>query len=128
MSSDPIWIGVGGLAIAIATSYATSLIQSVKAGRLIERLERAVKDIEDMRDDVGRIPVIEERQKHGDSRLEGFQHAVSSVTSKVETIWLKVFSHDKHIAVTQEQVRQQSHHSFDDIVSDTIPAPPKRRR
>lgn len=125
--NDPVWIGVGGLAIAIATSYATSLIQSIKAGRLIERLETAVKDIEGMRSRVEKVPVIENELGHVKAQLEWFKNVLQTVTQKSEVMWLKLFSHDKQIAVTKEKVRQQSRPSIDEE-GDTDPPPPIRKR
>jgi hypothetical protein len=97
-----------GLAAALIVPFIGALITvgimigSVRA--MARELSTAVADWKKDREKLDKVPLTEQR-------VDQLEDVVAILSTKQETIWTKVFSHDKHLAVAEAR---RSRPSFDE--------------
>jgi 5-bromo-4-chloroindolyl phosphate hydrolysis protein len=87
------------------------------AGRIVGRVEAVAQEMQkamsEWKDDRKQLATLALHEKD----ITTIKDSLIAATKRVDELWRKVFSHDKHIAV----IRAQSSHDI--IVNDTDPPP-----
>lgn len=113
-----------GLGIAVVSLLLTlfglvwkgaAIAGEMKAG--LTELRAAVAELKDAIKLTARVPLLEQRVE----QLEGV--VLGDLSARMRTVWEKLFSLDKHTAITRERLRQIS---SPDIDPSEPPPPPKR--
>ena len=72
-----------------------------KMQSMVDELKSAIRRWEEDRDKIAKIDVH-------DTELGNLKAAVTEQTSRMQAVWTKLFSHDKHIAVQEERTAHLS--------------------
>jgi 5-bromo-4-chloroindolyl phosphate hydrolysis protein len=105
------------LALAVVGFIGGVVAFVFQGGRLVGRVEAVAKEMQtamtEWKDDRKHLGTIALHEKD----IGTIKDSISATTKRVDELWRKVFSHDKHIAV----IRAQSSHDI--ILNDTDPPP-----
>jgi hypothetical protein len=101
----PSWVGLASLGLSIILALSTAIVVIWNGGRWAGKLEslatEVTKGMSEWKEDRKKLQQIDIHERD----IEQLKQITSTHSSKIESLWMKSFSHDTHIAVTRQKVK-----------------------
>lgn len=98
------------LALSILCSAITALVFIVRSTAMLTEMKLLSEEFRASKSKLDMIQLHGERLSVNEREHLAFKDAISSLSDRVQGMWMKIFSHDKHLAVLEQ--RPQSQHEI----------------